>query len=220
MNIVGLSKQRNEIELLITDIPSSTKKLSQLICERIMLVENEIDKLKQDNNLDIEKFFNDNLNELLEIISNKNLNNSEWEDKVRKSILKIILKFFEELKNIYISGQDGAKYCLEFNIETILSDLIGEDLIKVLKEYNEDFIITFLENLITIAQNTNFEDINNKKNENKLLSMEEIFNLALRDKKKIEEENKEEKKEENKEKNKEDEGNFAEFYKRTSLFQN
>ena len=50
--------------------------------------------------------------------------------------------------------------------------------------------------------------------------MEEIFNLALRDKKKIEEENKEEKKEENKEKNKEDEGNFAEFYKRTSLFQN
>ena len=44
MNIIGLSKQRNEIESLITDIPSSTKKLSQLICERIMLVENEIDK--------------------------------------------------------------------------------------------------------------------------------------------------------------------------------
>ena len=44
MNIIGLSKQRNEIESLIADIPSSTKKLSQLICERIMLVENEIDK--------------------------------------------------------------------------------------------------------------------------------------------------------------------------------
>ena len=44
MNIIGLSKQRNEIESLITDIPSSTKKLSQLICERIILVENEIDK--------------------------------------------------------------------------------------------------------------------------------------------------------------------------------
>jgi hypothetical protein len=175
-----------------------------------MLVENEIDKLKQDTNLDIEKFFNDNLIELLEIISNKNLSNSDWDDKVRKSILKIVLKFFEELKNIYTSGQEGAKYCLEFNIETILCDLIGEDLIKVLKEYNEDFIIVFLENLITIAQNTNFENINNK-NENKLLSMEEIFNLALRDKKKIEE---------GKEENKEGEGNFSEFYKRTSLFQN
>ena len=218
MNIIGLSKQRNEIESLISDIPSATKKLSQLICERIMLVENEIDKLDQKNNLDIEKFFNDNLIELLEIISNKNLNDSEWDDKTRKSILKIVLKFFEELKKIYISGQDGAKYCLEFNIETILNDLIGEDLIKILKQYNEDFIIIFLENLISIAQNTNFDDINNKNNNKLLLSMEEIFNLASRDKKKIENEKKEEKNEENKE-NKEGD-DFSEFYKRTSLFQN
>ena len=229
MNIIGFTRQRGEIQSLISDIPSSTKKLSELICERIILVENNLDKLIPDNQFDIEKFFNENLIQFIEILSNKNISDSEWDEKVKTSFLKIILNFYKELINIYETKEDGAKYCFEFNLETILNDLIGEDFIKILKEYNEDCIINFLENIISIAENTNFDDLNDNNNQ-LLLSMEEIFNIALRDKKKIELEENKNKEDKNKEENNKEENNnnevnnnnegFSEFYKKTSLFQN
>ena len=140
IKISGFTRQRKEIQLLINDI-SSIKTITELIIERIILDEDSNNKLKQDNNnFDIEKFFNDNLKELIEIILNKEISENEWEDKVKENLVKIIYKFYIELSNIYTSGKDGAKFCLLFNFENILNDLVGEDFVKVMKDYDKNYI--------------------------------------------------------------------------------
>jgi hypothetical protein len=220
IKISGFTRQRKEIQLLINDI-SSIKTITELIIERIILDEDSNNKLKQDNNnFDIEKFFNDNLKELIEIILNKEISENEWEDKVKENLVKIIYKFYIELSNIYTSGKDGAKFCLLFNFENILNDLVGEDFVKVMKDYDKNFLSYFIDNLIFIGENLELKN-ELMNNNNQLLTIDQIFNVALRDKKILEEEakkkNNENKEENNHNENEEDK--FSEFYYRTSLFQ-
>ncbi len=220
IKISGFTRQRKEIQLLINDI-SSIKTITELIIERIILDEDSNNKLKQDNNnFDIEKFFNDNLKELIEIILNKEISDNEWEDKVLENLIKIIYKFYIELSNIYTSGKDGAKFCLLFNFENILNDLVGEDFVKVMKDYDENVLSSFIDNLIFNGENLELKN-KLKNNNNQLLSIDQIFNVAFRDKKILEEEakkkNNENKEENNHNENEEDK--FSEFYYRTSLFQ-
>ena len=221
MKISGFTRQRKEIQLLINDI-SSIKNITELIIERIILDEDTNNKLKQDNNnFDIEKFFNDNLKELIEIILNKEISDNEWEDKVKDNLIKIIYKFYIELSNIYTSGKEGAKFCLLYNFNNILIDLIGEDFVNVMNDYDGNVLKCFIDNLIFDGEN--FELKNElKKNNIELLNIDQIFNIALRDKKLLEDEikkkNNENKQENNNNENEEDK--FSEFYYRTSLFQN
>ena len=221
IKISGFTRQRKEIQLLINDI-SSIKTITELIIERIILDEDSNNKLKQDNNnFDIEKFFNDNLKELIEIILNKEISENEWEDKVKENLVKIIYKFYIELSNIYTSGKDGAKFCFLFNFENILNDLVGEDFVKVMKDYDKNVLSYFIDNLIFIGENLELKN-ELMNNNNQLLTIDQIFNVALRDKKILEEEakkkNDENKQENNNNENEEDK--FSEFYYRTSLFQN
>ena len=45
MNIIGITRQRKEIQSLIKDLPTAISKVSELLFERFILYENELDKL-------------------------------------------------------------------------------------------------------------------------------------------------------------------------------
>ena len=220
LNISGIIKQRKEIQLLINDnIEESIKKLTELITERIILMEDSNNKLKE-NNFDIEKFVNDNLIEFIKIINNKEISDNDYYEKLRNNLLKIFNDFYKELSKIYLSGIDGAKFCLKFSIENICNDLVGEDFINVMKNYNENLFTSFLDNLIFISENLELKN-ELENNNNQSLNIEHIFNIALRDKKILEEEEKKKNDLNNGNKDNEvnEEDKFSEFYYRTSLFQ-
>ena len=66
------------------------KKVIELLWERLILIENQIDKLKQNKELNIEEFLNKNLKEVLNMLiddSEVNKSDSEWEEKFRKLII-------------------------------------------------------------------------------------------------------------------------------------
>ena len=89
-----------------------------------------------------------------------------------------------------------------------------------MKNYNENLFTSFLDNLIFISENLELKN-ELENNNNQLLNIEHIFNVALRDKKILEEEEKKKNDLNNGNKDNEvnEEDKFSEFYYRTSLFQ-
>ena len=89
-----------------------------------------------------------------------------------------------------------------------------------MKNYNENLFTSFLDNLIFISENLELKN-ELENNNNQLLNIEHIFNIALRDKKILEEEEKKKNDLNNGNKDNEvnEEDKFSEFYYRTSLFQ-
>ena len=62
-------------------------------------------------------------------------------------IIIIIIELYNKLKDLYITKEEGVKYCLTFNITSILINLFGEDYFNEIKEYNDEFIEEFLDNV-------------------------------------------------------------------------
>ena len=89
-----------------------------------------------------------------------------------------------------------------------------------MKIYNENLFTSFLDNLIFIFENLELKN-ELENNNNQSLNIEHIFNIALRDKKILEEEEKKKNDLNNGNKDNEvnEEDKFSEFYYRTSLFQ-
>ena len=128
-----------------------------------------------------------------------------------------------KLNDLYISKEEGVKYCLTFNITTILIDLLGEDYFNEIKDYNDEFIEEFLENAFKEIE---FENIKNEisENNNELYSLEDIFKFALKDKEKFENNNNNNNNinnnnNDNSNNNNVEPENFSDIYYRTSLFQ-
>jgi hypothetical protein len=241
LNFGGLCRMRKEIQSKYFADKSKSddvvKNVVELLCERIILIENQIDKILPGKEFILEDFFNVELKKvLLMFIDDKevNLKDDEWEQKFRKLVIDMFKKIIDELKNLYETGEDGAKTFVEFNITGIIENFIGNKYLTAVQNYDDNVMNNFVENLFNIIKN---EEIQNKcddkkeEKENKekkeeentksdnneekptLLSIDEIFKIATKDKERLEKEEKGdgEKKEENK---------YSDFYYMTSLFKN
>ena len=241
LNFGGLCRMRKEIQSKYFADKSKNddvvKNVVELLCERIILIENQIDKILPGKEFILEDFFNVELKKvLLMFIDEKevNLKDDEWEQKFRKLVIDMFKKLTDELKNLYETGEDGAKTFVEFNITGIIENFIGNKYLTAVQNYDDNVMNNFVENLFNIIKN---EEIKNKCDEKKeekenkekkeeenkksdnneekptLLSIDEIFKIATKDKERLEKEEKdnEDKKEENK---------YSDFYYMTSLFKN
>ena len=242
LHFKGLCRMRKEIQkkCFLNGEKSKNdeivKKIVELLCERIILVENQIDKLNPNKEFNMEEFFNKNLQEILNMFiedNEINKNDSEWEDKFRQLVIDMFISLINELKDVYETGEDGAKTFIEFNILSLIENFIGQKYLGLIQSYDEDVINKFVENLFTIVKaeeikkNSQGENDKNEKssdnisnsNENKengerpnLLSVEEIFRMACKDKERLDKEEKEKSEEEKKMKR------YSDFYYSTSLF--
>ena len=226
LNFTGLCRLRKEIQQKYFSDKSKNdeiiKNVIELLCERFILAENQIDKLFQDKEFNMEEFFNKYLKEILNMFIDDNEVNktdSNWEDKFRKLVLNMFINLINEVKEVYESGEDGAKTFIEFNILTLIENFIGQKYLTLIQSYDEDIFNKYVENLFTFIK---AQDIKNKcQNENNnqnaetpnLLSIDEIFKIATKDKERLEKEDKEKTEEERKKK-------YSDFYYLTSLFKN
>ena len=226
LDFTGLSRLRKEIQKKYFSDKSKNdeniKKITELLCERFILTENQIDKLIQDKEFNMEEFFNKYLKEIFNMFIDDNEINktdSKWEDKLRQLVINMFINLINEVKEVYESGEDGAKTFIEFNILTLIENFIGQKILALIQSYDEDIINKFVENLFTLIK---AQDIKNKcQNENNnqntetpnLLSIDEIFKIATKDKERLEKEDKEKTEEEKRKK-------YSDFYYLTSLFKN
>lgn len=241
LNFGGLCRMRKEIQSKYFADKSKNddvvKNVVELLCERIILIENQIDKILPGKEFILEDFFNVELKKvLLMFIDEKevNLKDDEWEQKFRKLVIDMFKKLIDELKNLYETGEDGAKTFVEFNITGIIENFIGNKYLTAVQNYDDNVMNNFVENLFNIIKNEEIKkkcddkkeekknkekkEEENKKSDNNeekptLLSIDEIFKIATKDKERLEKEEKDngDKKEENK---------YSDFYYMTSLFKN
>ena len=145
---------------------------------------------------------------------------SKWESKFKNLVINMLISLKNEIKEVYETGEEGSKTFIEFNILTLIEELIGNKYLSLIQNYDEDIIHKFVKNLFTIIK---AEEIKQKctegKNDNEnsekpnLLSVDEIFKIANKDKERLEKEKKE-KTEDNSQKK------YSDFYYLTSLFKN
>ena len=227
-NFSGLGRLRKDIQkkyfLDKSKNEEIVKNVIELLCERVILIENQFDKLNQNKEFNSEEFFNKHLKEIFDMFINDNeVNKSDsvWENKFRNLVTNMFISLKNELKEVYESGEDGAKAFIEFNILTLIENFIGQKYLTLIQTYDKDIINKYVENLFIIIK---AEEIKNKCEQEKknngekserpsLLSLEEIFKTATKDKERLEKEEKE-KTEDSKQKK------YSDFYYYTSLFKN
>ena len=241
LNFGGLCRMRKEIQSKYFADKSKSddvvKNVVELLCERIILIENQIDKILPGKEFILEDFFNIELKKVLLMFiddNEVNLKDDEWEQKFRKLVIDMFKKLIDELKNLYETGEDGAKTFVEFNITGIIENFIGNKYLTAVQNYDDNVMNNFVENLFNIIkneENKNKCDDKKEEKENKekkeeekkndnneerptLLSIDEIFKIATKDKERLEKEEKE------KDGDKKEENKYSEFYYMTSLFKN
>ena len=230
LKFTGLARMRKLIKLkYFSENQKNEEKIKniiELLCERFILIENDQHILIPDKEFILEDFFNIELKKIIHmLIDDKELNltDEQWEIKFEKLVIDMLIKLIKEITNIYKTGEEGAKYFMEYNISALIENFIGTKYLNAIKKYDEKIICNFVENLFDIVKN---EEIKNKqsnikkdeiikKDDNQterpsLLSVEEIFKIAQKDKEKIEKGNNEE--------NNADKKKYSEFYYLTSLF--
>ena len=79
-----------------------------------------------------------------------NLKDDEWEQKFRKLVIDMFKKLIDELKNLYETGEDGAKTFVEFNITGIIENFIGNKYLTAVQNYDDNVMNNFVENLFNI----------------------------------------------------------------------
>ena len=184
-------------------------KVSELLFERFILYENELDKLSPNKSFDIEEFYKKHMTSILSIVVNDKLSDSEWEDSLRKALLTMIRELNNTLSEVYQTGKEGARYCIESNLEVLLIDVLGKDFLSQVQNYYNEILGDFIDTIIVIAENDAMkEEMTSNESEDRLLSIDEIFKVAMNDKKKLENEN-----------NNNTQEKFSEMYYRTSMFQ-
>ena len=222
----GLSRLRKDIQKKYFSDKSKNdeiiKNVIELLCERFILAENQIDKLIQDKEFNMEEFFNKHLKEILYMFSDDNEVNktdTDWENKFRKLVINMFINLINEVKDVYESGEDGAKTFIEFNILTLIENFIGQKYLALIQSYDEDIINKFVENLFTLIKSQEIKNKCNNEKDNQnaetpsLLTIDEIFKIATKDKDRLEKEDKEKNEADKKKK-------YSDFYYLTSLFKN
>ena len=239
LNFGGLARMRKDIKSKYFGDKSKNddifKNIVELLCERFILIENQLDKLIPGKEFILEDFFNKELKNIINMFMDDNeinLSDDKWEEKFRNLVIDMFKKLINEIKNIYETGEEGAKIFIEYNITTLIENFIGQKYLNAIEKYDDNVMNNFVENLFNIIKT---EEIKNKcnceKKENKndekkeekndnnnverpsLLSIDEIFKIANKDKDRLEKEDKE---------NPQNKGNkkYSDFYYLTSLFKN
>ena len=219
LHFTGLCRLRKDIQKkYFLDKSKNEEKKNQIIgllCERFILIENEIDKLIDNKEFIIEDFLNKYLKEILNMFiedNEVNKNDSEWENKFRKLVINMIISLINEVKEVYESEEEGARAFIEYNITSLIENFVGQKYLSLLENYDKDIFKKFIENLFTIVKTEQIKNRSNNNNESPyLLSIDEIFHMASKDKEILE---KEEKERSENEINK----RFSDFYQLTSLF--
>lgn len=248
MNISGFKRQRKKIYELVASFDKITliSKLTGLIQERIILVENEIDKLKQIQNYEIEDVLSNHFGKIVDILLNSSISLEKWTIVVKEAIFLFVKAIFHLFSEQYQTGPEGALFCFALNLEGILSEIVGKEIINAFKAVDSDSILNVIEHLIDLS--FNYKEINEVEkikgteiikcdNEKKIeikeeikelvyqkekeqiplelnhiqtntitIDLEEIFNVAMKDKNRLADYSQETSK-------------FSELYYRTSLFQ-
>ena len=223
----GLSRLRKDIQKKFFSEKKKSEeilnKVVVILCERFILMENQIDKLNPNKEFIMDEFFNKHLKEIFNMFISDELINKkdeEWEVQMRQLVIKMFKELINELKDIYESGEDGAKTFIEFNMTTLIENLVGPKLLEKIQKYDEDIMNKFVENIFIIIKTEQIkEDSKEKENSEKptLLTIDEIFKIAMKDKERLEKEEKEEKEEEKGQEEK-DKKKYSDFYYMTSLF--
>ena len=232
LHFTGLCRMRRDINskyfLDKTKKDENIKTLIEILCERIILIENQLDKLIPEKEFIFDDFFNKELKKIITMFIDENelnLNDKKWEEKFRELVIDMLRNLINGIKNLYETGEEGAKTFMECNIGIIIENLIGQKYLNAIQEYDDNVINNFIENLFKIIKSEENKKIDDKKenriekkneeniNNNKLerpssLSIDEIFQIAKKDK----ERQKEEKTENI------DSKKYSEFYHLTSLF--
>ena len=223
----GLSRLRKDIQKKFFSEKEKSEeilnKVVEILCERFILMENQIDKLNPNKEFIMDEFFNKHLKEIFNMFISDELINKkdeEWEVQMRQLVIKMFKELINELKDIYESGEDGAKTFIEFNMTTLIENLVGPKLLEKIQKYDEDIMNKFVENIFIIIKTEQIKE-NSKEKENSekptLLTIDEIFKIAMKDKERLEKEEKEEKEEEKGQEEK-DKKKYSDFYYMTSLF--
>ena len=223
----GLSRLRKDIQKKFFSEKEKSEeilnKVVEILCERFILMENQIDKLNPNKEFIMDEFFNKHLKEIFNMFISDELINKkdeEWEVQMRQLVIKMFKELINELKDIYESGEDGAKTFIEFNMTTLIENLVGPKLLEKIQKYDEDIMNKFVENIFIIIKTEQIkEESKEKENSEKptLLTIDEIFKIAMKDKERLEKEEKEEKEEEKGQEEK-DKKKYSDFYYMTSLF--
>ena len=227
----GLSRLRKEIkEKYFKEKEKNDeviKKVVEILCERFILMENQIDKIKPNKEFNMEEFFNKHLKLIFNLFISDELMNKtddEWEEQLHKLIINMLIELIEQLKDIYETGEDGAKFFFESNILCLIENLVGQKFLEKIQKYDEDIITNFVENVFIIIKTEKIKEEENKKEDKKenenierptLLTVDEIFKIAMKDKERLEKEEKEQS--ENNDED-QDKKKYSDFYYMTSLF--
>ena len=242
LNFEVLSKMRKDIKSKYFVDKSKNdeviEKVVKLLCERFTFIENQLDKLIPGKEFNLEEFFKKELKKIFTMFiedNEINLDDESWEQKFRKLVIDMFKNLINEIENLYETGEEGAKSFIEFNIIGLIENFIGQKYFSSIQNYDDDVINNFVENLFKIIKseenknNNSFKNKEIKENEEKtedkkdydnnnerptLLSIDEIFKIANKDKQRLEKEKKENSEE------KKDEKKFSDFYNLTSLFKN
>jgi len=227
----GLSRLRKEIkEKYFKEKEKNDeviKKVVEILCERFILMENQIDKIKPNKEFNMEEFFNKHLKLIFNLFISDELMNKtddDWEEQLHKLIINMLIELIEQLKDIYETGEDGAKFFFESNILCLIENLVGQKFLEKIQKYDEDIITNFVENVFIIIKTEKIKEEENKKEDKKenenierptLLTVDEIFKIAMKDKERLEKEEKEQS--ENNDED-QDKKKYSDFYYMTSLF--
>ena len=171
----GLSRLRKDIQKKFFSEKKKSEeilnKVVEILCERFILMENQIDKLNPNKEFIMDEFFNKHLKEIFNMFISDELINKkdeEWEVQMRQLVIKMFKELINELKDIYESGEDGAKTFIEFNMTTLIENLVGPKLLEKIQKYDEDIMNKFVENIFIIIKTEQIkEDSKEKENSEK-----------------------------------------------------
>lgn len=186
LNFRGFTRQRRNIRDKLSEYVKSkfnsnynefAKNLSENISQILIITENETDKLINNNfNVEshLEKFF---LN-VLNVFSNVEINDAEYELNLTNNFIKFFDGLFMDLIKSYNTGKDGALNYFDYNSEYLLEAIIGKQALDVLVNLNQDLFGSIIDELIMIYESKKDVLVSNQSETNKMLV--DVENIAVK----------------------------------------
>jgi hypothetical protein len=115
----------------------------EIICQRVILVESETDKLV--GNFNFDAFMLPYIERILQIF---NLGPEHFETELKTAIISLAGNLYTTLTKLYSTGQQGAMKFLYSNTEYLLQALLGIDCLSFIKTHVEHCIEKSVDHLI------------------------------------------------------------------------
>jgi hypothetical protein len=169
--------------------------LTDNIANRLIIMENENDKMIN-TNFDVEKHLNGFFTAIVDIIlaDNEHLSDLNFESEIKKQFIHFMGKLYEDLKQSYSTGKEGALYYIDYNLQALITCVIGKEALDLLESLETDFLETFADYVFdTYEVEKNKMDVDDQKQVsddiNINLSVEKIMEIANLDRQRLEQSN-------------------------------